>query len=124
MGDGGEGSERVYENIESLEEGNMVRDGAVDVKDSILSEVRQASTEVIELMVDSVRVQEEILKAITQNGEKLAQIITISNRIQMAQESTRNGVTTPEIVPALRVGQPSMCYKCKRLGHIRRYCPF
>ena len=124
MGDGGEGSERVYENIESLGEGNMVRDGAVDVKDSILSEIRQASTEVIELMVDSVRVQEEILKALTQNGEKLAQIITITNQIQMAQENARNGFTTPESVPGLRVGKPSMCYKCRRLGHIRRYCPF
>jgi len=124
MGDGGEGSERVYENIESLGEENMVRDGAVDVKDSILSEIRQASTEVIELMADSVKVQEEILKAITQNGEKLAQIITITNQIQMAQESTRNGVTAQESVPGLRVGRPSLCYKCQRFGHIRKYCPF
>ena len=124
MGDRGEGSERVYENIESLGEVDSIRNSAVNEKDSILSEVRQTANEVVELMVESVRVQKEILRALHRNGERLDHIISITGSNLTGKDSNMNKVTSPEIVANPKKSDRVMCYRCRRIGHIRKECPF
>ena len=117
----GENSDQVYENIESLGDLDTFGEGAMNEKDSILSEVRQTAGEVIELMVESVRVQKEILRVLHRNGERLDHIISITGRIPMGQDN--NILTSPEIIANPKKGDRVRCYKCERIGHIRRYCP-
>ena len=117
----GENSDRIYENIESSGEVDSMRDSAVNEKDSILSEVRQTANEVVELMVESVRVQKEILRALHKNGERLDHIISINRNIPTGQDD--NIITTPEIIANPKKSHRVMCHKCKRIGHIKKECP-
>ena len=121
MANEGENSDRIYENIESLGEVDSMRDSAVNEKDSILSEVRQTANEVVELMVESVRVQKEILRALHKNGERLDHIISINRNIPTGQDD--NIITTPEIIANPKKSHRVMCHKCKRIGHIKKECP-
>ena len=121
MANEGENSDRIYENIESLGEVDSMRDSAVNEKDSILSEVRQTANEVVELMVESVRVQKEILRALHRNGERLDHIISITGSIPTGQDN--NIITSPEIIANPKKSHRVMCHKCKRIGHIKKECP-
>ena len=124
MANEGENLDRIYENIDSLGEVDTVREGAVNEEDSILSEVRQTANEVVELMVESVRVQKEILRALHRNGERLDHIISITGNNLTGKDSNMNKVTSPEIVANPKKSDRVMCHRCRRIGHIRKECPF
>ena len=117
----GENSDQVYENIESLGDLDTFGEGAMNEKDSILSEVRQTAGEVIDLMVESVRVQKEILRVLHKNGERLDNIISITGKIPMGRDN--NLMTYPETVAGPGNRGRRRCYNCRRIGHIWNECP-
>ena len=106
----------LYENLESL--GEEVADrGVADVLDSKMAETLDSMNQVLHMMVDCQRVQEEMLAAVIKNGEKLEEILSVIRQLPPANGDGKIGGNERPQRNTARV-----CYRCGKTGHIRKYC--
>ena len=115
-------SDGVYENMESLGEEIAMQNGIAKLKDSMTSEIRKSMNEVVAVLADNLRVQEDVLAALTKNKENMEQIISIMEKLSSADRDTKNEQKGSE-----NKGRPKgmgvvQCFRCGKFGHIRREC--
>ena len=85
--------------------------------DSKMAETLDSMNQVLHMMVDSQRVQEEMLAAVIKNGEKLEEILSFIRQLPPANGNGKIGGNERPQRNTARV-----CYRCGKTGHIRKYC--
>ena len=117
----------MYENLESLREEVANRAGVAELKDSKIAEILNLMNEALQALADTLRTQGEMLAALIKNGEKLKQIVSIIRKVSIIRN-------LPPVHGDTKIEQRDhrgdeakwkefkVCYRCRKLGHIRRDC--
>ena len=130
-------SERVYENMESLGEELAAQGAAATFTKDSIAECGMKMCELKDVLSENLEAQRQILEVMVDQQEKLDQIVALIQKQSEPLVRTRvNGVTTAtrnhQQAPESSKSQATlhgrvdnrMCYRCRRLGHIRRNCPW
>ena len=111
----------MYENLESLREEVANRAGVAELKDSKIAEILNLMNEALQVLADTLRTQGEMLAALIKNGEKLEQIVSIIRNLPPAHGDTKIEQRDHRGDEA-KWKEFKVCYRCRKLGHIRRDC--
>ena len=111
----------MYENLESLGEEAAKRESVSELKDSKIAGILHSMSEAVQVMVDTLRVQEEMLSVLVKNGERLEQIVSIIRKLPPTHGDAK--IRQRDIVSEEPKWKESkVCYRCRKPGHIRRDC--
>ena len=111
----------MYENLESLREEVANRAGVAELKDSKIAEILNLMNEALQVLADTLRTQGEMLAALIKNGEKLEQIVSIIRNLPPVHGDTKIEQRDHRGDEA-KWKEFKVCYRCRKLGHIRRDC--
>ena len=111
----------MYENLESLGEEFAKRESVAELKDSKIVEILDSMNEAVQVMVDTLRAQEEMLAVLVKNGEKLEQIVSIIRKLPPTHGDAK--IKQSDMMSKEPKWKESrVCYRCWKPGHIRRDC--
>ena len=111
----------MYENLESLGEEVARREGVAELKDSKIDEILDSMNEAVQVMVDTLRAQEEMLAVLVKNGEKLEQIVSIIRKFPPTHGEAKIR-QNDNISEEPKWKESRVCFRCRKPGHIRRDC--
>ena len=110
----------MYENLESLRE-EVEKRGVAELKDSKIAEILDSMNEAVQVMVDTLRAQEEMIAVLVKNGEKLEQIVSIIRKLPPTHGDAK--IKPSDILSEEpKWTESRVCYRCWKPGHIRRDC--